>query len=574
MQSLKTFFVISFLLIVISIIFGLSYVRTHVENNIILALTDKNHQVIRTEFRNNVWNRYRNILLQMPCTQLDCPDNSNLIASLQKTLAPHPILHFALLNRSGEVLIASEPALMANQLVGVAGSQIFKAALAGHLQSEITSLPLVENGQQNLKQVTRSFIPISQSETGKAASLLIVYSDISNIWRNPTQLQTMIITIVVGIFLAIFIIMYISMMRFERLISKQYEANLDLVKDKAAAEAENRDKSQFLANVSHELRTPLNAIIGFSEIIKDEVMGPVNNPQYMEYIRDIHLSGVHLLSLINDILDFSKLEAGKLEVNMQQTDVTKILKNSMRLVAPSASEAKVELKTDIPKEHFILVIDAKRLKQVLLNLLSNAIKFTPEGGFVKLAVWHNVTKRQLIIEVEDSGVGIAPKDISRVMQQFGQVENKLSRKYEGTGLGLPLSKKLVELMGGNMDLTSEVGIGTKVIISMPYESGDAEKNNQDEVITTTVTIPTEKSEPAESIPILMPAPASAAPAFSTEEASSSQPAPEEHEAAIDHTNEAIVGSSWSGVADESTAEANPTPSGNNTSNNDDEKITL
>ncbi|MCB2082248.1 MAG: sensor histidine kinase, partial [Rickettsiales bacterium] len=187
-----------------------------------------------------------------------------------------------------------------------------------------------------------------------------------------------------------------------------------------------------------------------------------------DYIRDIHNSGVHLLSLINDILDYSKADAGKLEVEMTDVDITKIMRNSMRLVAPRAQEASVNLTSELPKEHLVIHTDARRLKQVILNLLSNAVKFTPAGGQVKLSLWREMSDQAIIIEVKDTGVGIAPKDISKVMSTFGQVENELSRRYEGTGLGLPLSKRLVELMGGELEIRSKVNEGTTVTIVLPF----------------------------------------------------------------------------------------------------------
>jgi two-component system cell cycle sensor histidine kinase PleC len=240
------------------------------------------------------------------------------------------------------------------------------------------------------------------------------------------------------------------------------------------AQAENRDKSQFLANISHELRTPLNAIIGFSEIIKMEVMPKVEDKKYHEYVNDINTSGVHLLSLINDILDFSKAEAGKLALEVSEVNATKMVQNSMRLVSPRAESANVKLVEQLPKEQIIIITDGKKFKQVLLNLLSNAVKFTPSGGQVSVTCWHNITEDTYTFEVADTGIGIAPKDISRAMSPFGQVDNTLKRKYEGTGLGLPLTKKFVELMGGKFNIESELNKGTKVIFTLPREVKERE----------------------------------------------------------------------------------------------------
>lgn len=291
--------------------------------------------------------------------------------------------------------------------------------------------------------------------------------DVSLQWNQLDFFHHISVYGVMGMFSIIIILMLFTSGKAESIIAKQHEANLELAAQAASAQAENRDKSQFLANVSHELRTPLNAIIGFSEFIKSERSGKIGNEKYAEYIRDIHGSGVHLLSLINDILDYSKAEADKLELDVSEVDATKLVKNSMRLVSPRAEGAQVALVEEIPREHFIVETDAKKLKQVMLNLLSNSVKFTPSGGAVTVTMWQNVVDGGLAIEVKDTGIGIAPKDISRAMAPFGQVDNTLSRKYEGTGLGLPLTRKFVEIMGGTFNITSEVGKGTTITITLP-----------------------------------------------------------------------------------------------------------
>jgi len=294
--------------------------------------------------------------------------------------------------------------------------------------------------------------------------------DVTSQWKQLSLFQEINTGGVIGIFLLVILTLLFTSNKAEAIIARQHDTNIELAAQAASAQAENRDKSQFLANVSHELRTPLNAIIGFSEFIKSERSGPIGNEKYGEYIKDIHGSGVHLLSLINDILDYSKAEADKLELEISEVDATKAVINCMRLVSPRAETAQVELIEEIPREHFVLRTDAKKLKQTMLNLLSNAVKFTPSGGSVTVTMWQNVVDKSLSIEVKDTGIGIAPKDISRAMAPFGQVDNTLSRKYEGTGLGLPLTRKFVEIMGGIFNIQSEVGKGTVITITLPEES--------------------------------------------------------------------------------------------------------
>ncbi|MCH8096832.1 MAG: PAS-domain containing protein [Proteobacteria bacterium] len=242
--------------------------------------------------------------------------------------------------------------------------------------------------------------------------------------------------------------------------------DLSIARDEA--EAANRAKSEFLTLMSHELRTPLNAIIGFSEIIKGEMFGPVGTDRYRDYAGDVHESGRHLLALINDILDLSKIEAGKLELDESDVDVAEVIHSCLRLVRERAGNGGVRLVTEIPEDLPALRFDERKLKQILINLLSNAVKFTPAGGTVTVKAWFRADSGY-VFQVIDTGIGIAIEDIPKALTSFGRIDSKLARKYEGTGLGLPLTKSLVELSSGSMDLQSEVGIGTTVTVRFPKE---------------------------------------------------------------------------------------------------------
>lgn len=246
-------------------------------------------------------------------------------------------------------------------------------------------------------------------------------------------------------------------LRFERTRSEQLLQN---------SEAANRAKNDFLAIMSHELRTPLNAIIGFSEIIATQMFGPINNERYADYAVDIRNSGSHLLSIINDILDLSKAESGKLELDERPIDPVETLNQSMRMFRPRAAELKIKLSFRIRDDIPWLLADARLFNQVVINLSSNALKFTPEGGQVNVELGLT-DDGELELKVEDTGIGIAREDIDRVFEPFVQVENAFSRTQQGTGLGLPLVRKIMALHGGDVHLQSAKGEGTCISVTFP-----------------------------------------------------------------------------------------------------------
>lgn len=248
-------------------------------------------------------------------------------------------------------------------------------------------------------------------------------------------------------------------------ITAQKEHEKDLREAKEQAEAAYASKSRFLANMSHELRTPLNAIIGFSDLMDKQILGPLGNEKYLDYVRSIHDSGTHLLDLITDILDMSKIEAGKYELAVQDVNLSDIVRASVQMMQARALAGGISLSCALPDADVSIRGDRRALKQVLLNLLSNAVKFTPGGGTVEAGI---VTDDKTVtLRVRDSGIGIPAHKVADVTKPFEQVSTELTRGHEGSGLGLAITKDLVELHGGTLSIDSRLGAGTTVSIRLP-----------------------------------------------------------------------------------------------------------
>jgi signal transduction histidine kinase len=242
----------------------------------------------------------------------------------------------------------------------------------------------------------------------------------------------------------------------------------DLREAKESAEQAYAAKTQFLANMSHELRTPLNAIIGFSDMMQRQLLGPIGTEKYLDYIAGIRESGEHLLDLISDILDMSKIEAGKYELDLEEVNVSKIIRLATHMMEGRALDSEIKISIDIKNEDLIIIADRRALMQVTLNLLSNAVKFTEPGGEVNIECIERTD--YLSIKIHDTGIGIPANKLKTITQPFEQAASHYTRRHDGTGLGLSITKDLIDLHGGSLHIDSTVGIGTSVTVRLPYDA--------------------------------------------------------------------------------------------------------
>ena len=478
-RYLRLFLLMSLFFVVSASVAGGVYLRS-VAMEDMLHVVESNNSSTAQGWVNAVWRRYHNALQPIMQDAEKLKTNPEVPYFAQATAAYFQRMSLVRVNiytPNGQLLVSTNVGSRPH-LTGTTSTPDKNFVMAMCHKATVSSQVLDDvmmDSTPNGKLV-QTIIPFNAENSYEkpAEGAVEILFDITAAYDTLASFQVISICIIIFVFLLFLLILSFNSRKAESIIAKQHEANFELAQTAASAQAENADKSQFLANISHELRTPLNAIIGFSEIIKTELLPTLMERKYDQYVTDIHTSGVHLLSLINDILDFSKAEAGKLALEVSEVNATKMVQNSMRLLSPRAETGGVALVDKLPKEHITMMIDGKKFKQVLLNLLSNAVKFTPSGGQVSVTAWQTMGEDTVTFQVEDTGIGIAPKDISRAMAPFGQVDNTLKRKYEGTGLGLPLTKKFVEIMGGKFTIESEVNKGTKITFTLPREAKDSE----------------------------------------------------------------------------------------------------
>jgi signal transduction histidine kinase len=340
----------------------------------------------------------------------------------------------------------------------------FRQARAGAVASELVhrdTFSAFESTIEN-RDLLSSYIPMVSD--GAVSGVFEIYSDVTPLLAEIKAAQIGQVGIVVFTLALIYVALLLAVRHVESIARRQQDAVLKLAADVARAEAASQTKSEFLANMSHELRTPLNAIIGFSDVLQRAYYGPLTDKQ-REYIEDIRSSGKHLLGVISDILDMSKIETGELELRESEVDVVELLQSCLPVIHDRARESGVDLHAELPSRALPVRVDETRFRQIVLNLLSNAVKFTATGGSIRIDTARH--EGGLDLTIKDTGIGMSADDIALALQPFRQVDSSLARRYEGTGLGLPLAKELVRLHQGDLLIDSAPGVGTSITIRLP-----------------------------------------------------------------------------------------------------------
>lgn len=419
-------------------------------------------------FSNAIWPRYAGFVASAhqwdPETLARHPATRDLLVEAEVLTVGTSILKFKIFDTRGLTVFSSRVDEIGSNKYDSPG---LKKALAGEITSVLEHRARFAAARGDISDVhiVQSYLPIREIPGGPAVAVLEVYTDVTGTYVLVQDGTRKTIAIILGVLLIAFLMIVVVTHRAERELENRRRENSELLVARQQAETANRSKSLFLANMSHELRTPLNAIIGFAEMIQGQYLGPVAEKRYITYAEHVLDAGRHLLLIINDVLDLSKIEAGKMAVEASSVDAADLVRSTLRLVQRDADTAGIAIAAELPDDLPDVLADPGKLKQVLLNLLSNAIKFTAGGGHVTVTAAR--TDNFLLISVNDTGIGIDPQHMAQALAPFGQIGHPFVTRAGGTGLGLPLSKQLVELMRGELLIDSTPGVGTSVQIRLP-----------------------------------------------------------------------------------------------------------
>ena len=454
---------------------ALAYGFDRVSQTYLKASTEASTRIVVQSFINRVYPRVADFVETANALSPDRirrhPVTTILGREVRALVQDTPVLKFKLYDPNGFTVFSTDPEEIGRP--DAIGAR-FHEALAGRDASVIIHRDEFRgvNGTVRDRVLIGAFMPIRSG--GKTVGVVEHYCDVTAMFTSRFTRPSTIaaILLIAGVLMVVFMFQLWMVRRAEIKMDRQYRHNNALERGIERAMAANKAKTEFLANMSHELRTPLNAIIGFSELIHTEKMGPVGSPRYREYAQDINSSGQHLLHVINEILDISKVESGTMVTRMQEIDIVATVGQVLHIVKNGGAADGIKLVMSHPDYMPAFVSDEGKIQQILLNILSNSVKFTPEGGEVSVELAITSDTKWLVISVTDTGIGIREEDVPTALSPFGQIDSPMARRHQGTGLGLPLSVRLTELLGGKFSLESRLQTGTKVSIRLPLKSPD------------------------------------------------------------------------------------------------------
>lgn len=433
-------------------------------------MAEQNNVNVARVLANVLWGRDGQLLEELaaadPKTLRGRPEVATLRDEIMRFVANAPVYRLKIYDRHGDTIFSTDPEQIGENESDDKG---FVGASHGIVASELAranSFSVFESTVVD-RDLISSYVPIYRDGPGsEIVGVFEVYDDVTGFLRDINRgiaSQVALVLLTTG---AVYLVLIWTVRRGDHLLRREHARTLALVQSVARAEAASKAKSQFLANMSHELRTPLNAVIGFAEILGAEGFGPLGDPRYLGYAREIAAGGRNLLTIISNTLDLSKLELGTATVTLRPIDAAALIDGALHQLEPQIRDSGVAVSVEIDPKAPALVSDEAKLRQILVNLGSNALKFTPPGGRVTIKVGGG-DDGLVRFEFSDTGIGIAPDDIPIALAPFGQVDSALNRRYQGAGLGLPLAKGLTELIGGRLDIAGAPGVGTTVGITLP-----------------------------------------------------------------------------------------------------------
>lgn len=419
---------------------------------------------------NAIWPKFGEFLTSQEAmeqtAQTPTPEAFEVAELIRELTANTKILKVKIYSSSGRTVFSTDFSQIGKEYGNAPG---FQAAIKGKVRSDLSFREFYQgiHGTFREIEVMGTYLPVFTLNTGSTiVGVTEIYIDVSSIANHPLQTFGFYFSsgfTLVALF-GVFVILVVVVARLERRLTREHEKRVQMTAELTRVEHLNKAKSQFLAQIGHELRTPLNAILGFAETIRDQVFGPDQAERYSNYAGDIHRAGKHLLGLVNDILDLDRLETGRMTAKLEHCDIAEIMDEVGAVLGGLAADRRVTLDFDRDMRPLFAWTDRLKTTQILLNIISNAIKFTPEGGWIYLRLVADEQSGGILFECRDNGIGMTAEEVDTVMSSVGRTDSALTAKGGGVGLGLPITRQLVELLGGRFQLKSRKGSGTTVTV--------------------------------------------------------------------------------------------------------------